>query len=70
MKYEVKLTGVKAQYYLENKNSADKIIGIIAENQLSRKQAEDIFCGIRRLIARVPFIPKDEPLEFQIDEVK
>lgn len=56
--------------YVENKEVADKIIGIIAENQLSRRQVEGIFCDINRLIRSVPFIPKGESLEFEIEKME
>lgn len=63
MKYTVELTGTKAMVYTKHAETIDKIIEIVAENQMSRKQVEDTFRGIRKLLRVIPFLPESESLE-------
>lgn len=45
--------------YVENKEVADQIISVIAENQLTAKEVEEIFNVILDLFDRMPAVPAE-----------
>lgn len=66
MKVELKNRNGRFQSYLENKEVTDQVLKVITDNNLSRKQVEDVFSNVRRLLDDLPVISSGEELEIEI----
>lgn len=56
--------------YFENKEVADQIMQVIAENHVTYKQADQIFFAVKRLLKNIPVFPDGKAVKFETGEIK